>query len=452
MAPSFLSYYRQPRENPEPSTSALRETRGHQRAATTTAIWGIHDALSFDMIINSYTCPPCTVRDFMNYLLYIERAAENLQFFLWYKDYARRFSLIPENQRELSGAWDEKTPLGTDTRLNKPKTLRSPPCIDVVSINEGTTQDLSQQTTAHAYSPFSTPPRSAHGDKGWISSPATICNDSKNEVEELGSEDAKAKVDITTCDITDGLKHSETQPFRMEISRIVSTYIVDGAPRQLNLTSEERKTVLHALSATTHPSAFAKIIEDVEWNLRHQAHPNFVRWSLVNSNRHRLALARIGSAIIVAIGLIAGILPIFTVANRSYRLFSAILLLPGFLIWFTTAQGVCLLFVVLNRRHLHPWEFFECDSESPPVNKIGETNKATDAEMGAANSYEEEPWVRKYKRRPFFRKAFDPETRIEDPALLRVQNLALLRAFFLAVSVTAVLVTIFISVPPTPMI
>lgn len=45
------------------------------------------------------------MRDFMNYLIYIERAAENLQFFLWYRDYTKRFTELPEGKRALSPAW-----------------------------------------------------------------------------------------------------------------------------------------------------------------------------------------------------------------------------------------------------------------------------------------------------------------------------------------------------------
>lgn len=41
----------------------------------------------------------------MNYLIYIEHAAENLQFFLWYKDYAKRFDLLPDNERKLAPVW-----------------------------------------------------------------------------------------------------------------------------------------------------------------------------------------------------------------------------------------------------------------------------------------------------------------------------------------------------------
>ncbi len=38
----------------------------------------------------------------MDYLLYIEHSAENLQFYLWYRDYIRRWNALPASQRALS--------------------------------------------------------------------------------------------------------------------------------------------------------------------------------------------------------------------------------------------------------------------------------------------------------------------------------------------------------------
>ena len=43
----------------------------------------------------------------MNYLKYIERAPENLQFFLWFQDYEKRFNELPESEKVLSPAWTE---------------------------------------------------------------------------------------------------------------------------------------------------------------------------------------------------------------------------------------------------------------------------------------------------------------------------------------------------------
>ena len=38
----------------------------------------------------------------MDYLVYIEHSAENLQFYLWYREYVRRWNALPASQRALS--------------------------------------------------------------------------------------------------------------------------------------------------------------------------------------------------------------------------------------------------------------------------------------------------------------------------------------------------------------
>jgi hypothetical protein len=41
----------------------------------------------------------------MNYLKYIELSAENLQFYLWFRSYTKRFNELPANERALSPEW-----------------------------------------------------------------------------------------------------------------------------------------------------------------------------------------------------------------------------------------------------------------------------------------------------------------------------------------------------------
>jgi hypothetical protein len=38
----------------------------------------------------------------MDYLVYVAHDAESLQFFLWYRDYSKRFNALNQNSRELS--------------------------------------------------------------------------------------------------------------------------------------------------------------------------------------------------------------------------------------------------------------------------------------------------------------------------------------------------------------
>jgi len=54
----------------------------------------------------------------MNYLKYVELAAENLQFYLWYRDYIRRWGDLPDREKALSPEWKPKTATGVSPSAN----------------------------------------------------------------------------------------------------------------------------------------------------------------------------------------------------------------------------------------------------------------------------------------------------------------------------------------------
>ena len=127
------------------------------------------------------------------------------------------------------------------------------------------------------------------------------------------------------------------------MSRIVAIYVADGAPRQLNLSAKERSTLLHALANTTHPTAFGNVVHTVEWSLRHQAHPNFIRWTICNGNRPRVIFARsLGVGGIVG-GIVAAILITLSNAGRGWRILSAIGFMIGIATLIAAWKGMCVV-------------------------------------------------------------------------------------------------------------
>lgn len=133
------------------------------------------------------------------------------------------------------------------------------------------------------------------------------------------------------------------QPFREEISRIISIYIADGSPRQLNLSSKERSALMHALAVTTHPSAFRDVVHTIEWSLRHQAHPNFIRWTICNGNRPRVIFARgLGLGGIIG-GIMAGIFITLSHAGRGWRALAAFGFVIGVATLIAAWKGMCVV-------------------------------------------------------------------------------------------------------------
>lgn len=409
--------------------------------------FGIPDALSFDRIITGGTCPPCTTRDFMNYLIYIEYAAENLQFFLWHRDYLKRFSELPSNERALAPEWtaeqaDAEALASQTTTAAGPKTISR----EAAAAFKGT--DFAPTTASVVElkngDPFNAPPRtptvggrdsSAPSDGGWGDGDSFMRTPSKSYRKKAAG--AFAEADLKWQPFT-------IQPFRDEISRVIAIYVAHGSPRQLNLSSKERASLLHALSYTTHPSAIRTVIQTVEWSLRHQSHPNFIRWTICNGNRPRVIFARgLGVAGIVG-GILAAILITLSHAGRGWRVLSAVGFLIGCATLIAAWKGMCVVLHGLHHRHLRPWELFAGDDDS---SSDVELKKASFDTMGSSNSYEDEPWVAKYEKRNLIRKIFDREVWIQEPALRQIQDTIFLQALGGGLLITAVSVGIFVAVP-----
>jgi MFS family permease len=228
------------------------------------------------------------------------------------------------------------------------------------------------------------------------------------------------------------------------MSRIITVYITDGAPRQLNLSSRERAALLHALEVTTHPSAFRNVIKTVELSLRRQAHPNFIRWSICNGNRPRVIFARgLGIGGIVA-GVITGLIITLSSAGRGWRALALIPFIIGIATLIAAWKGMCVVLHGMHHRHLRPWELFDDHEDSGSESDL---QKASFESLESSNSYETEPWVPKYEKRNVIRKIFDREVLIEEPALRQIQDTIFLQALLGALVSSGILVGIFCAVP-----
>lgn len=102
------------------------------------------------------------LRDFMNYLIYIEHAAENLQFFLWYKDYEKRFGEANVSDISLSPEWTQAMEDEAMARVRREQAdkMKKEPAA-AVAIFKGT--DFEKNAGSKGSNPFNTPPRSANG-------------------------------------------------------------------------------------------------------------------------------------------------------------------------------------------------------------------------------------------------------------------------------------------------
>ncbi|KIW22811.1 uncharacterized protein PV07_11072 [Cladophialophora immunda] len=405
--------------------------------------YGIPDALSFDRIISGGTCPPVTTREFMDFLRYIEYDAENLQFYLWYHDYCKRFDELPDSEKKLAPEWTADQALAEKTHAEKEKLPRKMASA-AAEVLKGTDFDPNAKVPAPdaAPNPFNTPPRTPSAtatDHGSLV-PSTLGYSEDATTLRAGSTEHGKRAEAA-FEEAGTLQPFTIQPFREEITRIIAIYIADRGARLLNLSAKEKAVLLKALSVTTHPSAFRDVIATVEWTLRHQAHPNFIRWTICNGNKPRQAFARfLGVAGIVG-GIVYGIVITLSSANRGWRALVFLGLFIGVATLFAAWKGMCVVLHGMHHRHLRPWELFGDEDEA------SSEKKSSFDSLGSSNSYEDEPWVAKYEKRNIIRKIFDREVWIQEPALRQIQDTIFVQALITAFVIGAITTAVFLAVP-----
>ncbi|KAI9887461.1 MAG: hypothetical protein M1823_000719 [Watsoniomyces obsoletus] len=298
---------------------------------------GIPDALSFDRIVSGGTCPPCTLREFMDYLAHIELAAENLQFYLWYRDYCRRFAETPASEKALAPEWTDAHMAGENDHVPPPaktQTKLSPETLDMLEKTKIEVSTL--ETGADGMLP---PPSAGYGSESDGQTITGPWEYHRASTQASSSYQQKAASAFESADVP--YQPFTIQPFRDEINRVIATYIVEGAPRELNLSSRERATVLRGLGYTTHPSAFRTIATTVECALRQQAHPNFIRWTICNGNRPRVLFARGLGVTTIALGFLTAILLTLSSAGRGWRALAALGWFIGVATLAAAWKGMC---------------------------------------------------------------------------------------------------------------
>ncbi|KAF2404287.1 hypothetical protein EJ06DRAFT_469581 [Trichodelitschia bisporula] len=412
-----LSYRRPARVlSPKASLSdASRPTTGFRSILPR----GIPEALSFDRIIAGGTCPPMTARDFMHFAKYVEHSAENLQFFLWFKDFAGRFEALTENERKLAPEWTREQTEVAHRTAYKNGSLAT----EAAAILKAQRLDVASDPFCDAQATDT-----SVRDLARLASPTSAVDSVTSRQAEGAFEDAGCVQPFTI------------QPYREEISRIIALYVAEGAPRQLNLSSRERSSLLRALEVTTHPSAFRVVVETVEWSLRSQTHPNFVRWAICNGNRPRVTFARGLGVTCISAGLLTGVLITLSAASRQWRVMAFLPFMVGISTLVAAWKGMCVVLHGLHRRHLRPWELFSGDDFKYDDDWATQENLCS-------NSYEDEPWVAKYDQRNIVRKIFDREVWIEEPALRQIQDTIFLQALLLASAISILGTGIFCALP-----
>ncbi len=112
----------------------------------------------------------------MNYLIYVERAAENLQFYLWHEDYTKRFASAKTSDKSLAPVWTQEMhdeAVSKIRRDNVGKKRITGPAAEMLKGTDFGKQPqellsprpLTSPIAPHSGNPFQTPPGTADGSR-----------------------------------------------------------------------------------------------------------------------------------------------------------------------------------------------------------------------------------------------------------------------------------------------
>lgn len=110
----------------------------------------------------------------MDYLRHIEHNAENLQFYLWYRDYCKRFAELPRNEQKLAPEWTAEQALAAKSNAEKEKLPRKT-ASTAAALFQGTDFDRKANIAIPeaAPNPFNTPPRTSSANDAYSDAHST---------------------------------------------------------------------------------------------------------------------------------------------------------------------------------------------------------------------------------------------------------------------------------------
>lgn len=179
----------------------------------------------------------------------------------------------------------------------------------------------------------------------------------------------------------------------------------------------------------------------VDYSLRHQAHPNFIRWSICNGNPARVFFARFLGVFLIVGSTVAALILTLSSVPRGYRAIPAVGFVLGISTLIAAWKGMCVVLHGMHHRHVRPWELF--------VDEESEKQRMKDSfeSLGSSNSYEDEPWIVKYQKRNVVRKIFDREVWIQEPVLRQIQDTIFVQSMLAALLLAGIITAIFVAVP-----
>jgi hypothetical protein len=318
--------------------------------------------------------------DFYMYLKHIEHSSENLEFYIWYKNY--------EEGRLTGNLSRPQTKASTQHNfVHTPSSQQSFVEIDEKSINSSETQEDMNAADGKTCSPSLYFPSNrtdfpiadfyAQISSLVSTNCGTSCKPSNRISGVFGAKNTppsptefesslKDGVEVTCRDLSTLVSDQELAR-RSELETIRTLFLLPGAPKELNIPSTMRNKVLEAISSSTSAANLKPIADHCYLLLKSCSHRNFIRLGVSNGTFETICMATGLGIVLVATGLLAMFLLAFASPSIHHGdRWRAVGLWPmwatGVGLILSGLRGSCFFLLLFSRRQPLPWEKFEDDA------------------------------------------------------------------------------------------
>ncbi|RUS14805.1 hypothetical protein BC937DRAFT_93297 [Endogone sp. FLAS-F59071] len=286
-----------------------------------------NDRITLEKVLADSLCPPVTLNDLRVYLTWSEHSVENLDFVEWYHDYKKRFLNLHANEKALS-------PLPKRNYRG----IASQECFIDSGYDEA----------------FQIPV--SNSDRSSLSS-SNNPNRQSFKAQNASFEMLAIPPRYSRDEISPAI-----QPFRNEIEDILATYIIPGAPKELNLESRLRTYVIEQCKESTHPILFEHAEKAAYEVMRDYSFPNFKQVALTNIGRPgkiEIMCLSFGWTLL-GFGII--LIPLMLNKSRWWRLFGLVFFWFGFANFAAYYHKTCLRRLGSGIRDRRPYEILYLES------------------------------------------------------------------------------------------
>ncbi|EFQ34650.1 hypothetical protein CGRA01v4_14090 [Colletotrichum graminicola] len=312
--------------------------------------------LSLEKVLANETCSPMSLYDFYMYLKYIEFSPENLEFFVWFRNYEASYARTGSlNNYPIA----EKDASQSSSSRN--------------SVNDAAAEVAGIKLPSINMSEFDCDPEAANETMTNIVNliaPETACQPNsrigptgRDRIKSWANGCARPVSNVATIPA----RIAPNSAYRAELNAIVKNFLLPDSEKELNIPPALRDQALLDLQHSSDPVHLKPIAEHVYGLLKNCSHRNFVRLGVSNGTFETLCMATSVGIVLTIAGFLCVFLRAFVPFTGAHSRWNAFAPWPmwfvGMSLILSGLRGSCFFLLLFTRRQPLPWERFD-DSAS----------------------------------------------------------------------------------------